>query len=105
MNDKTTPHAACPGTTRPIPHKPNRARKDALRRSHKTLAAALRKFRAFPWGPTRTAVEVAMEAVQRADLLAQDPGSQRDGQLRAWEEAWLAAQLALNQIQPHGRHP
>jgi hypothetical protein len=46
-----------------------------------------------------------MEAVQRADLLAQDPGSQPDGQLRAWEEAWLAAQLALNQIPPHGRHP
>jgi hypothetical protein len=23
----------------------------------------------------------------------------------AWEEAWLAAQLALQQIPPHGRHP
>lgn len=105
MNDKTTSHAARLGAARPSPHKPNRARKDALRRSQKTLAAALRRFRAFPWGPTRTAVELAMEAVQRADLLAEDPGSQRDGQLRAWEEAWLAAQLALNQIPPHGRRP
>ena len=105
MNDKAIFHSALSRTTRPTPHKPNRARKDALRRSHKTLAAALRKFRAFPWGPTRTAVELAMEAVQRADLLAQDPGGQRDGQLRAWAEAWLAAQLALNQIPPHGRHP
>ena len=50
-------------------------------------------------------LELAMEAVQRADLLPAIPGSQRDGQLRAWEEAWLAAQLALQQITPHGRHP
>jgi len=46
-----------------------------------------------------------MEAVQRADLLPANPGSQRDGQLLAWEEAWLAAQLGLQQITPHGRHP
>jgi len=44
-----------------------------------------------------------MEAVQRADLLPENPSSQRDSQLHAWEEAWLAAQLALQQIPRHGR--
>jgi hypothetical protein len=106
MNDKAIPHpSALSRAIRPTPHQPNRSRKDALRRSHKTLTAAVRKFRAFPWGRSRTALELAMEAAQRADLLPENPSSQRDSQLRAWEEAWLAAQLALQQIPPHGRHP
>ncbi len=104
MNEKAIPHpSALPRAIRPTPHQPNRSRKDALRRSHKTLTAAVRKFRAFPWGRSRTALELAMEAVQRADLLPENPSSQRDSQLHAWEEAWLAAQLALQQIPRHGR--
>jgi hypothetical protein len=72
MNHKAIPHSsAFSPAIRPTPHQPNRSRKDALRRSHKTFTAAIRKFRAF----------------------------------RAWEEAWLAAQLALDQIPPHGRQP
>lgn len=110
MNDKAIPHSsALSRLVRPTPHQPNRSRKDALRRSHKTLTAAVRKFRAFPWGRSRAALELAMEgfgaAVQRADLLPANPRDQRDGQLRAWEEVWLAAQLALQQITPHERHP
>ena len=84
---------------RPMPHQPNRSRKDALRRSHKTLTAAVRKFRAFPWGRSRPALELAMEAVQRADLIPTNPSDQCK-ELRAWEEAWLAAHLEL-----HGRNP
>lgn len=104
MNHKAIPHSsALSPAVRRTPHQPNRSRKDALRRSHKTLTAAIRKFRAFPWGRSRAALELAMEAVQRADLLPANPSSQRDSQLRAWEEAWLAAQLALEQIPPHGR--
>jgi hypothetical protein len=97
MNDKAIPHFARSRTIRPTPRKPNRARKDALRRSHKPLSAALRKFRAFPWGPTRTAVELATEAVQRADLLAQGPAISAMDNSARWEEAWLAAHLALHQ--------
>jgi len=76
MNHKAIPDSsALSGAIRPRPHQPNRSRKDALRRSHKTLTAAFRKFRAFPWGRSRTALELAMEAVQRADLLPADPST------------------------------
>jgi hypothetical protein len=106
MNDKAIPHScALSRPIRPTPHHPNRSRKDALRRSHKTLTAAVRQFRAFPWGRSRAALELAMEAVQRADLLPADPRDQRDGQLHAWEKVWLAAQLALQQITPDGTQP
>jgi hypothetical protein len=106
MNHKAIPNSyAFSQAIRRTPHQPNRSRKDALRRSHKTLTAAFRKFRAFPWGRSRAALELAMEAVQRADLLPANPSSQREGQLRAWEESWIAAELALQQITPHGRNP
>src|SRR5678815_188994 len=76
MNDKATPQpSALSRAFRPTPHQPNRSRKEALRRSHKTLTAAVRKFRAFPWGRSRAALELAMDAVQRADLLPVNPGS------------------------------
>jgi hypothetical protein len=88
---------------RRAPHKPNRSRKEALRRSNKTLTAAIGRFRAFPWGRARAAVELAMEAVQRADLLPANPREQREGQLRAWEQTWATAEMALQQIAALGR--
>jgi hypothetical protein len=38
---------------------------------------------------------LARRAVQRADRLPEDRRDRRDVQVRSWEDAWLAAHLAI----------
>jgi hypothetical protein len=71
------------------------SRKAALKRSHRILKRALRVFRASPSIATRAAVEHALDAVQRADQLAEHPQLRAKDDVRHWEDAWLAAYLGL----------
>lgn len=73
------------------------SRKTALKRSHKALQRALRFFCTLPASAERAAIEHALDAVQRAHLLADPPQSRRDD-VRRWEDAWIAAYLELHAI-------
>jgi hypothetical protein len=74
------------------------SRKAALKRSRRILARALRVFRASPTIAARAAVEHALDAVQRADQLAEHPQPQANEEVRRWEDAWLAAYMGLYRI-------
>jgi hypothetical protein len=75
----------------------------ASARSRKTLERAMRLFLAIPSTNARTAVELAMEAVQRADLLQTSPEANRGEPLRHWTDAWIAAHVAVYRLQKHRR--
>lgn len=74
------------------------SRKATLKRSHKLLKHALRYFRAWPAQAERAAVEHALDMVQRAYLLIDPPQHGREADVRRWEDAWIAAHLALRAI-------
>jgi len=82
---------------------PDISRLDALTRSRKTLQQAMRLFHAMPSTQARTAVELAMEACQRADLLWPSPEAHRADLVRQWTDAWLAAHVAVYKIIKHRR--
>jgi len=74
------------------------SRKAALKRSRRILKRAVRTFRASPSVAARAAVEHALDAVQRADQLADHPQARTNPDIRHWEDAWLAAYLGLYRI-------
>jgi hypothetical protein len=74
------------------------SRKAARKRSRRILSRALRVFCASPTMAARTAVEHALDAVQRADQLATHAQPRANEEVRHWEDAWLAAYLGLYRI-------
>jgi len=74
-----------------------------MQRCRRLLDWAMRQFCALPCAGARNAVELAMEAVQLADRLQEDPGCNQEGQLRCWEDAWLVAHLAVYRLARHRR--
>lgn len=74
------------------------SREAALKRSWRILKRAVRTFRALPSVAARAAIEHALDAVQRADQLAEDPQVRASADVRHWEDAWLAAHLGLYRI-------
>jgi hypothetical protein len=74
------------------------SRSHAITRSRRVLDRASRQFRTTPSDATRRAVELSTHALQLADLLSENPGHNQEGQFRQWEDAWLAAHLAMYRI-------
>jgi hypothetical protein len=73
-------------------------RSRAMQRCRRLLDWAMGQFCALPCSAARNAVELAMEAVQLADRLQEDPACNQEGQLRRWEDAWLLAHLAVYRL-------